>query len=77
MGTATFADLAALVDAARAAGIDAQAPISLRDGALGVEVEAAQGVDKQAKPAPHARPLGDAALRSVIELLSERAEPPR
>ena len=85
LNDATFADLVALVDAARVAGIDPATPVTLEESELTV------AVDPAPKPAPHSehrpsehdpapRPLpqlGDAAIRSVVDILTGRQEPPR
>ncbi|WJY68473.1 hypothetical protein CAURIS_07890 [Corynebacterium auris] len=72
---ATFADLQALVEAARVAGVDKRAPLVLDSGTLHVTVEPAA-----APPASTAQQLpqiGDAAIRSVVDILTGRQEPPR
>ena len=91
---ATFADLVALVEAARVAGVDKRAKLELEDTTLHVTVEPGapgaqmpQGPHGSAGgfggPRPPATPhsplpqLGDAAIRSVIDILTGRQEPPR
>ena len=91
LDNATFADLVALVEAARVAGVDKRAKLELEDTTLHVSVEpsapgahspgaqAAGGYAAQRPPAPHSPlpQLGDAAIRSVIDILTGRQEPPR
>lgn len=82
LNDATFADLVALVDAARAAGIDPATPLELEDTTMCFSVEPGQGrTPAQTEPAPkqagHIPPLGDAAIRSVVDILTGRQEPPR
>ena len=81
---ATFADLVALVDAARVAGVDPRAAIELEDTTLCLNVEPADRTPARAeepvgKPASDSvlPPLGDAAIRSVVDILTGRQEPPR
>lgn len=84
LSDATFADLVALVDAARVAGIDGAAALELEDTTLCVGVEPAgiapvrpeAQADKPARDG-HLPPLGDAAIRSVVDILTGRQEPPR
>ncbi|WP_165164183.1 hypothetical protein [Corynebacterium qintianiae] len=76
----TFADLAALVEAARVAGVDKRAALKLDGTTLTLKVDAAAAVPSRTKPAAResgTAPLGDAAIRSVIDILSGRLEPPR
>ncbi|WP_115686124.1 hypothetical protein [Corynebacterium senegalense] len=69
---ANFADLVALVEAARVAGVDKRARIELEDTTLHIKVEpSAPGA------APQVPQLGDAAIRSVVDILTGRQEPPR
>ena len=99
---ASFADLVALVDAARVAGVERQAPLELEGSALTIAVEpvsaASAGAAVSSTPAqaastsPGSQPgsrgasdaahrplpqLGDAAIRSVVDILTGRQEPPR
>lgn len=88
LDNATYADLVALVDAARVAGVDPSAPLALEHTTLTIEVEAAKSSPQslaarepahQGDESPH-RPLpqlGDAAIRSVVDILTGRQEPPR
>ncbi|QYH19449.1 hypothetical protein JKI95_10235 [Corynebacterium aquatimens] len=85
LADATFADLVALVEAARVAGVERSTPVTLEDSTLTVAVEPAP----QPAPRPAERPaesdaahrplpqLGDAAIRSVVDILTGRQEPPR
>ncbi len=70
---ATFADLEALLAAARAGGIDKRAVLRLEDSTLILNVAA------PAAPAPAApkveHTVGDAAVRSVIDILTGRQAP--
>ena len=62
----------ALVEAARVAGVDKRARIELEDTTLHIKVEpSAPGA------APQVPQLGDAAIRSVVDILTGRQEPPR
>ena len=92
LDNATFADLVALVDAARVAGVTDTAPVKLNGAALSIEVDTsaragqakpaqasasgapAQSADTSHRPLPQ---LGDAAIRSVVDILTGRQEPPR
>lgn len=98
---ASFADLVALVDAARVAGVERQTPLELEGSALTIAVEPvsaasagaavdtpAQAASTSAGPQPGSRgasdaahrplpQLGDAAIRSVVDILTGRQEPPR
>ncbi|MEH0147670.1 hypothetical protein V6D40_08355 [Corynebacterium sp. Q4381] len=89
LDNATFADLVALVDAARVAGVADAAPVKLDGAALSIEVDTSARAS-QAKPARTSAPaesadtshrplpqLGDAAIRSVVDILTGRQEPPR
>lgn len=89
LGNANFADLVALVDAARVAGVTDTAPVKLDGAALSIEVDTSARTS-QAKPARDGAPaaasdtshrplpqLGDAAIRSVVDILTGRQEPPR
>ncbi|QGU05076.1 hypothetical protein [Corynebacterium comes] len=100
LNNATFADLRALVDAARTAGVDDDVSLVLKENILTVtaddtadRVEAADapagtpgpGEDTHGHRGPfssgnwgsQAGPIGDAAIRSVIDILTGRQEPPR
>lgn len=87
LSDATFADLVALVDAARVAGVDHATPLLLEDTTLTVEVEPSRSLARTSdaggeqagaqeagsSPLPH---LGDAAIRSVVDILTGRQDPP-
>lgn len=84
LADATFSDLVALVDAARVAGVDPAAALDLEDTTLGIRVEpdaATPAAPAQARerrePSATLPPLGDAAIRSVVDILTGRQEPPR
>lgn len=97
---ATFADLRALVDAARTAGVSDNVTLVLEDTTLIVTADdTAERVEVVDAPAAEhgpwddaranrgpfssgnwgsqAGPIGDAAIRSVIDILTGRQEPPR
>ncbi|WJY97978.1 hypothetical protein CFOUR_07855 [Corynebacterium fournieri] len=84
LNNATFADLVALVDAARVAGVDPKTALQLDGDNLHLTVEPgartpARETARDAAPdkeRPMA-PLGDAAIRSVVDILTGRQEPPR
>ncbi len=78
---ATFSDLVALVKAAEVAGIDKRAPLTLEGSELsisvttpGVTVLGSDQSNNRTTPQPN---IGDAAIRSVIDILTGRQEPPR
>lgn len=77
---ATFADLVALVDAARVAGVDPKTAIELDGETLSLTVEPTTRT-RAPEAAPEkdrtVAPLGDAAIRSVMDILTGRQEPPR
>lgn len=77
---ATFADLVALVDAARVAGIDPTTKLDLDETTLNISVEPTTprraNAPEQAKERT-VPPLGDAAIRSVVDILTGRQDPPR
>ena len=85
LNDATFADLVALVDAARAAGVDTHAKLGLDGSTVSLSVAepaATKPPERHSGPSHATRdsqgaPLGDAAIRSVIDILSGRSEPPR
>lgn len=97
LSDASFADLRALVDAARTAGVADDVTLELEDTTLIVTVdntaERVEVVDppreERTRPEPprgpfstgnwagHTGPIGDAAIRSVIDILTGRQEPPR
>ena len=91
---ATFADLVALVDAARVAGVTADTALELEESTLSIAVEPGttdahqhrvpertregEGPTTVSTPGSSALPqLGDAAIRSVVDILTGRQEPPR
>lgn len=86
LDNASFADLVALVDAARVAGVADAAPVKMDGAALTIEVDTSargatsasagqeESADASHRPLPQ---LGDAAIRSVVDILTGRQEPPR
>lgn len=97
---ATFADLRALVDAARTAGVSDDVSVVLEDSTLIVtaddtteRVEVVDAPSENRTPRPdtpgprspfgtghwggQGGQIGDAAIRSVIDILTGRQEPPR
>ena len=91
LSDATFADLRALVDAAHTAGVDSRTRGEIEDTTLLVTIDSTAERKAEAEvldpePETGARPafmsstgqqLGDAAIRSVIDILTGRQEPPR
>ena len=81
LNDATYADLVALVEGARVAGVDKQARLHLEDTTLSLDVEpdTRRGTTRTEHPAPGGQlpQLGDAAIRSVVDILTGRQEPPR
>ena len=81
LNDATFADLVALVDAARVAGVDPQTTLELDGETLSLTVEpgarTAEPVREKPETGRTIAPLGDAAIRSVVDILTGRQEPPR
>ncbi|HAT1302455.1 TPA: hypothetical protein I8V98_000774 [Corynebacterium striatum] len=83
--TATLADLEAFLAAARAASATDDADLVLDGTYLRVDVsspraEKPQAENPQATAHPRhsvEQPLGDNAIRSIIDILSERLDPPR
>lgn len=87
LSDATFADLVALVDAARVAGVEHTTELLLEDTTLTIEVDPPRTVARAQDPGrgqesaqhggmsqlPH---LGDAAIRSVVDILTGRQDPP-
>lgn len=97
---ATFADIVGLVDAAHAAGVTRDTPVTMDGAALTLKVDPARspeastaasqsgdgaaggssrgaagsGGDCTHRPLPQ---LGDAAIRSVVDILTGRQDPPR
>lgn len=74
---ATFADLAAMVEAARVAGIDPGQGVNLDGSTLRINVEPKR-TKASGAPAPEKRDLpqlGDAAIRSVVDILTGRQVP--
>ena len=80
---ATYADLVALVEGARVAGVDKRAALHLEDTTLSLEGEPEVRTERSAArehaPATGGQlpQLGDAAIRSVVDILTGRQEPPR
>lgn len=82
LAKATYADLVALVEAARVAGVAQDAPLALDGDTLTLTVEPGkakaavrnEGEETAHRPLPQ---LGDAAIRSVVDILTGRQEPPR
>lgn len=82
---ATFSDLVALVKAAEVAGVDKRAPLKLEDNELSINVTTTGitvlGSDHSDRHSDHRTGpqsnIGDAAIRSVIDILTGRQEPPR
>ncbi|PAT07393.1 MULTISPECIES: hypothetical protein [Corynebacterium] len=80
---ATYADLVALVEGARVAGVDKRAALHLEDTTLSLEIEPDARTERSAArehaPATGGQlpQLGDAAIRSVVDILTGRQEPPR
>ncbi len=98
LSDATFADLRALVDAARTAGVSDDVRLELEDTTLLVTATDTAARDEHddvpSRPTtPRTEPsrspfssghwgaqgsqIGDAAIRSVIDILTGRQEPPR
>ncbi|WP_235961741.1 MULTISPECIES: hypothetical protein [Corynebacterium] len=80
LNDATFADLVALVDAARVAGVDPKTALELDGETLSITVEPGTRTPVcEAAPEKERTiaPLGDAAIRSVVDILTGRQEPPR
>ena len=90
LGDATFADLSAVIAAAQAAGVKPDTQLELVDGALQITVdepagkktsslaESARHRESEAKSGGTSRrePIGEAAIKSVIDILTGRQEPP-
>ncbi|MDO5511416.1 hypothetical protein [Corynebacterium sp.] len=95
LSNATFADLRALVDAARTAGVTDTAQVQLEDTTLLITSDdTAKRSEACDTPTPRNEhpprgpfgpgnwpgqggQIGDAAIRSVIDILTGRQEPPR
>lgn len=81
LNDATFSDLVALVDAARVAGVDPRTALELDGETLSLTVEpgarTAEPVREKLETGRTIAPLGDAAIRSVVDILTGRQEPPR
>ena len=81
LNDATFSDLVALVDAARVAGVDPQTALELDGETLSLTVQpgarTAEPVREKPETGRTIAPLGDAAIRSVVDILTGRQEPPR
>ncbi len=74
---ATFADLVAMVEAAKIAGIDPGERVDLDGATLQISVEPKRDTTAAA-PTPEKRDLpqlGDAAIRSVVDILTGRQVP--
>lgn len=77
LGDATFADLVAMVEAARVAGVDPAQGVTLDGSTLRINVEPKR-TKAAAAPAQEKRDLpqlGDAAIRSVVDILTGRQVP--
>ncbi|MHA2789414.1 hypothetical protein ACXZ66_09740 [Corynebacterium sp. S7] len=78
---ATFSDLVALVKAAEVAGVDKRAPLHLEGSELSITVTTpgvtVLGSDHSNDRTTSQPNIGDAAIRSVIDILTGRQEPPR
>lgn len=80
LNDAIFADLVALVDAARVAGVDPATRLAHDGGTLAISVEPGARPARREATSERERtiaPLGDAAIRSVVDILTGRQEPPR
>ncbi|OFP35475.1 hypothetical protein [Corynebacterium sp. HMSC071B10] len=77
LNDATFADLVALVEGARVAGVDKHARLELEDTTLTLEVEPDTRRTTTTRTETQLPQLGDAAIRSVVDILTGRQEPPR
>lgn len=81
LNDATFADLVALVDAARVAGVDPKTALELDGETLSLTVQPGARTAEPVREKPERdraiAPLGDAAIRSVVDILTGRQEPPR
>lgn len=93
LSEATYADLVALVEAARVAGVEPDSKLELEETTLRIAADptaiapvryragsaGSGGTAETDKPArdSHFAPLGDAAIRSVVDILTGRQEPPR
>ncbi|OHF36100.1 hypothetical protein [Corynebacterium sp. HMSC074A01] len=77
LNDATFADLVALVEGARVAGVDKHARLELEDTTLTLEVEPDTRRAATTRTETQLPQLGDAAIRSVVDILTGRQEPPR
>lgn len=91
LSAATFRDLSGFMDSARAAGAGADTVLKVEDDKLVITIEGptihhrpdrshqvvdedGRGVDERK---PNFGPVGEQAIRSVIDILSGRQEPPR
>lgn len=80
---ATFSDVVALVNAAEAAGVTPVTQLKLDGNVLSLTVsnpkaEAAPAAPGGASPSTSpVQGVGDAAIRSVIDILTGKQEPPR
>ncbi|HJG42954.1 hypothetical protein [Corynebacterium phoceense] len=88
LSSANVADLEALLAAARAGGIGSEGRLSLDGTELVLSVAepaATQGAPRPAtpdspqhsNPVGHVGPVGEAAIRSVIDIVTGRQNPPR
>lgn len=79
---ATLGDLEAFVAAARSAGAQANSEITFAadDGVVSVRAQASRRTPHNVSPGAareHVGGVGEAAVRSVIDILTGRQEPPR
>lgn len=75
---ATVADLEAVLAAARAGGIGKHAPVTLDGTVLTLNISAPSTTQAPAAnptPTGGAHPVGEAAIRSVIDILTGRQSP--
>lgn len=88
LSSANVADLEALLAAARAGGIGGEDRVSLDGTELVLTVAepaatqeaprpATPDASQHSNPVGHVGPVGEAAIRSVIDILSGRQNPPR
>ena len=80
LNDATLADLGAFLAAARAANGDPAAAVSVEGTVLRVDVAKPRVSPAEPKPRPRSgldRPVAESMIRTIIDALSERREPPR